>query len=287
MLTIVVRDRIPLLGTLAEIPHPHIIPSALGQTILDNEIYKISKVHPNVEVWQTCLMPDHIHMILRVVWPFAEKKHLGNVIAGFKSGCNNAFWNLGGSRGNGLFAPNYNDRILGEQGQYLHWKRHLDENPLRLHLKRTNPNFFTSISDFNLFNINTHIFGNRFLLDIPAKAAVIFHSRYSDKEFRDLCNHWLDIGETGGVLVSPAIHPMEKMIMREAITRSYNIILLRDNGFPPIYKPSGEAFYACSEGRLLQISPWPYTNRKVKLSRPQCLYLNQLAETIAAHPTSH
>jgi len=37
---------------------------------------------------------------------------------------------------------------------------------------------------------------------------------------------------------------------------------LRENGFPRLYKPCGESFYACSEGLLLQISPWDYHMEK-------------------------
>ena len=69
--------------------------------------------------------------------------------------------------------------------------------------------------------------------------------------------------------------------MREAINRGYNIILLRENGFPPLYKPSGESFNACSEGRLLQISPWEFHMERKIISREQCLMLNRMAEQIA------
>lgn len=56
---------------------------------------------------------------------------------------------------------------------------------------------------------------------------------------------------------------------------------LRENGFPRLYKPCGESFYACSEGLLLQISPWDYHMEKKTITREQCLELNEMAERIA------
>ena len=58
-------------------------------------------------------------------------------------------------------------------------------------------------------------------------------------------------------------------------------VLLRENGFPPLYKPQGESFTACSEGRLLQISLWEYHMQRKTISREQCLQLNRMAEDIA------
>ena len=110
--------------------------------------------------------------------------------------------------------------------------------------------------------------------------AVIVHSAYTDEEYADWRRKWLACGEAGGVLISAAIAAREKEVMREAMDRGYNIILLRENGFPPLYKPSGESFTVCSEGRLLQISPWEFHMERKTISREQCLILNRMAEEI-------
>ena len=112
--------------------------------------------------------------------------------------------------------------------------------------------------------------------------AVIVHRRYTDNDIAQLNKEWLDCGERGGVLVSAAISPKEKAVLREAMNRGYRIILLRENGFPKLYKPSGEAFDACARGFLLQISPWEFHFDKRTITRAQCLHLNALAERIAA-----
>lgn len=180
-----------------------------------------------------------------------------------------------------LFEEGYNDKILLHDGQLDNWKHYLDDNPRRLYLKRQNPQYFTVIHDMEIAGQKCQIVGNRFLLDIPDKVAIIVHRRYTDEENARLREEWLACGERGGVLVSAAISPKEKAVLREAMDRGYNIILLRENGFPTLYKPTGESFDACSEGLLLQISPWEFHMERRTITRQQCLSLNNLAEKIA------
>lgn len=80
--------------------------------------------------------------------------------------------------------------------------------------------------------------------------------------------------------MSAAISTKEKEVLREAMNQvSYRA--LEENGFPRLYKPCGESFYACSEGLLLQISPWEYHMEKKTITREQCTELNVMAERIA------
>ena len=262
----------------------------LGKAIRDEEIRKIAEHYPMVEVWKVCIMPDHIHMIVRVKEEMPKGKNLGQVIWGFKAGCTKAWWRIGaapvpvgsstGER-TSLFEPSYNDKVLLREGQLDNWKRYLDDNPRRLAIKRLHPDFFTVIHEAEVVGRSCQMVGNRFLLDIPQKMAVIVHSGYTDEEYADWRKKWLACGEAGGVLVSASIATREKEVMREAMDRGYSIILLRENGFPPLYKPSGEAFDTCSSGQLLQISPWEYHMERKTISREQCLQLNRLAEQIA------
>lgn len=301
MLTLVVNGRLQLLGKLkGDVDSPWVECTELGNAIINEEIPKINKYYPQVAVWKTCIMPDHIHMIVRVKEDMPQGKHLGLVVAGFKGGCSKAAMHLGvtvpcafaqggnqGERpGNGgnvvpLFEKGYNDKILLHNGQLDNWKRYLDDNPRRLLQKRLNPQFFTVIHDMDISGRRCQAVGNRFLLDIPDKVAVIVHRRYSEDENACLREEWLACGERGGVLVSAAIAPREKEVLREAMNRGYRIILLRENGFPELYKPSGESFDACSKGLLLQISLWDYHMEKKTISRAKCLELNALAEKIA------
>ena len=44
------------------------------------------------EVWRICIMPDHIHLLIRVKESLPEGKHLGTIVRGFKTGCTRAWW---------------------------------------------------------------------------------------------------------------------------------------------------------------------------------------------------
>ena len=331
MLTLVVEGRKPLLGTLQGDGHapadsenePRVALSPLGKAIRDCEIRKISAFYPMVEVWKLCIMPDHLHIIIRVKEKMPEGKNLGQVVRGFKTGCTRAWWGLsegeepcGKPKGTGaaasatvpaaalvpagspapvpagspagsrplLFEKGYCDKILLRPGQLENWKRYLDDNPRRLAIKRQHSDYFTIMQHISIGEWSCKAVGNRFLLNIPDKAAVIVHSAYSDAEFAELKAQWLALADNGGVLISAAIAAREKEVMREAMNRGYCLIYLCENGFPELYKPAGESFEACSEGRLLQISPWDYHMQRRIISREQCLMLNRLAEEIANTP---
>ena len=213
-----------------------------------------------------------------------EMGSLGMVIKGFKMGCNKAYWRIYGMNTaprKGLFELGYNDKVLLHERQLEGWKKYLDDNPRRLMVKRMNPGLFTVMQNKEVAGRRCQMVGNCFLLDIPDKVAVVVHRRYSEEELRRLREEWLACGERGGVLVSAAISTKEKEVLREAMNRGYRIVLLRENGFPRLYKPCGESFYACSEGLLLQISPWDYHMEKKTITREQCLELNEMAERIA------
>ena len=213
-----------------------------------------------------------------------EMDSLGMVVKGFKLGCNRAYRRIYGMKkmtGKGLFELGYNDKLLLHEGQLKGWKKYLDDNPRRLMVKRMNPELFTVMLNKVVAGRRCQMVGNCFLLDIPDKVAVIVHRRYSEEDLCRLRKEWLACGERGGVLVSAAISIKEKEVLREAMNRGYRIVLLRENGFPRLYKPCGESFDACSEGLLLQISPWEYHMEKKTITREECLELNEIAERIA------
>ncbi len=99
MLTMAVEGRRPLLGQVVgdpslpagEVNAPHIILSPLGQEVM-RCWGEIPKRHPEVQVLAFQMMPDHLHGILFVKEEM--RQHLGQVICGFKAGCNKAYRRL-------------------------------------------------------------------------------------------------------------------------------------------------------------------------------------------------
>jgi len=102
MVTMVVEGREPVFGHIeghakgkpGTKEAPHMVLSELGRQVLEEEIRKINRFYPMVEVWRVAIMPDHIHLLIRVKESLPEGKHLGTIVRGFKTGCTRAWWSL-------------------------------------------------------------------------------------------------------------------------------------------------------------------------------------------------
>ena len=113
MITMVIEGRQRLFGTIAGHANgrpgtdeaPHILLSELGRRVFEEEVPKISRYYPMVEVWQVAMMPDNIHLLLYVREPLPKGKHLGMVIRGFKTGCSRAWCQWQDDAGLGGKAP--------------------------------------------------------------------------------------------------------------------------------------------------------------------------------------
>lgn len=113
MVTMVIEGRQRLFGTI--VGHasgrpgtdeaPHMALSELGRRVLEQEVPKISRYYPMVEVWRVAMMPDHVHLLLRVREPLPGGKHLGMVVRGFKTGCSRAWWRWQDEKSLGGEAP--------------------------------------------------------------------------------------------------------------------------------------------------------------------------------------
>lgn len=69
----------------------------LGMAVLD-ALEGIPTYYPMVMMRKAQLMPDHLHLILEVTAPIVSSngtpRHLGHVLAGYKKGCNRAYWDI-------------------------------------------------------------------------------------------------------------------------------------------------------------------------------------------------
>lgn len=77
---------------------PHIVLSTLGHAVLEEELPKIHRLYPQIELWQAAIMPDHLHLLLYVAKPLPDGKRLGDILRSFKGGCSRAWWATGGGR---------------------------------------------------------------------------------------------------------------------------------------------------------------------------------------------
>ena len=283
MITLVVEGRRPLLGTLCGAEggsdFPHVVPTELGRQVT-REWQDIVKYHPEIKLFEMQLMPDHLHGILFVTTRLPY--HLGHVINGFKHGCNlllrdeSLYCEPSARTGKFLWEAGYNDKILKGENQLNLWKSYLRDNPRRLWEKRNHPELFTARQGMDFGGTTVTVMGNRFLLDYPEKVQVQCSRHLSPDEIKSKSERLLALAREGAVLVSPCISPGEKEIMKRAFDEGLPQIILLENGFAPIEKPSGRQFDACAQGRLLLVAPWPHHNDRRVITREQCLQLNEL-----------
>ena len=284
LVTLCVEGRRPLLGTINPADEYHVMPwiclSELGRKVKQAWL-EIPHIHPEVKLLAFQPMPDHIHGIIHVTRPMTC--HLGRVILGFKKGCFDALHSTAGAGEHmaSLWEEGYNDRILNDKGQLNRWFKYLTDNPRRLWIKRNTPELFTMHTGITIGDTPVTIMGNRFLLDYPNKVNVKCSRSLSEDEIEAECLRYLKMASLGAVLVSPCISPGEKEVMGRAFEAGFPIIILIENGFAPLQKPSGRQFDACAQGRLLIIAPWPHHDDKRRITREQCNFLNSLARRIS------
>ena len=291
MVTMTVEGRRPLFGRVyGTSDDARIELSALGSAVRD-EWWHIPSHHPEVKIYELQMMPDHLHGILFISEPLSCG--LSGIIRGFKTGCRRAYRRLvaplpvateslqtlkGSHPEHGLlFEPGFNDLVLRTDDEYQRWKHYLRDNPRRLMMKRERPDLLQPFFNLKLGSYTYNGIGNRDLLSAPQRMAVRVSRRLTGQQLEAEIARYLDAARKGTVLISPAISPGEKMVMRLAFDLHLPTIVVLRNGFTPLSKPKGEQFDACSQGRLLMLSTWEHSNEQVKLSATDCQQMNLMA----------
>ena len=259
--------------------------SPLGESVLRTELPKLHALYPMAEIWQACIMPDHLHLIVRINAPLPPGKHLGNLIAGLKGGISRA-WG-----GGTLFEPGYNDRILMRDGQLENWKAYLAANPYRWLVRHQRPELMRRALCVVIGGVRYGAFGNFMLLRHPEKVQVFFHRRMPqdtalpgssqpatqqpadpDAPCRqagaplvptEQTLFWqreharlMEAAAQGDVLVTPGISECEKRIKNECLAQRHRLIHLQAEPIGRYWKPEKSRFEACEAGTLLVLAPW-------------------------------
>ena len=185
-----------------------------------------------------------------------------------------------------LFDDNYDDSFLWRKGQLEAMIAYVHDNPRRAILKARVPQFMQSCLCLTIGGVRYSAFGNFLLLRKPLKAQVFCHRmarmeqltleerlangytalpyepgtrtkvRYIDTLAWQLDRDaWIRDAQEGTVLVTPGISPGELAMKNIAIENRLPLIHLQKE--PITKKPEGERFFACAEGSLLILAPWP------------------------------
>ena len=181
-------------------------------------------------------------------------------------------------------------RSMGHNTQLPNTIRYLDMNPQRLATKRLKPGYFRVQREIMIGGRSYDGVGNTMLLTAETYAVVHVRSlmvkaaENGDTEpLRNYKNSCVLAARKGAVMVSPFISEHEKQVMQVLLREQLPFVYLADNGFRDYYKPADALFDACAAGRVLILSPWTYDAGKRKISRADCMALNNMAEEICNH----
>ena len=277
MTTVTVEKRRPLLGQLTGgLGNPTVELSDVG--IMVAQCWQeIPSRFPGISLLEWQVMPDHFHGIIFVQVP--QEKPLGAIVGAFKAH-STSLYRAGARQEARLWSPGYQDTILLHRGQLANMRAYIKDNPRRLAVKRAHPELFRIIRNISACGHTFAAIGNHFLLDAPVKRQVQISRSVPPDALAAAEADLLAAALHGAVLVSPCISAGEKQIARAALQAALPLIVILENGFPPLYKPPKSYFDACAAGRLLMLAPWPHHTDRRSLTRAQCLTLNRFAEQI-------
>lgn len=286
MITIAKAERAPRFSQIA--PNPETGNAKVNLTpvgeIVDGTFSWLASLHRDVEIEARVVMPDHIHFLIYI--NHEGLLHLGDLIKQLKAQCTRTYWAafpespLAKER-ESLFAPGFNDKIVYTWDQAQSYAAYIRANPHRYLIKKTHPEFFSTIWHLSFRGAEYHIYGNHHLLIHPQRECVRISRSFSLQELRQRERAWAETARSEGVLVSPFYSPREKAVRDHCLEAGVSVIQLMANGFPERFCPSGRWFELCTEGRVLIVAPPLYSTRAETINRPTALHLNSVAEAMA------
>lgn len=251
--------------------------SDLGK-IIAKSILHLPYQYPIIKILQFCVMPDHVHILLQVM--FWSDSHLDFYIEALKTIISEKYFKKEEQlkEDSEIFEKGYCDKPLYDDRSLDGLFRYIRENPHRLAMRQQFPQFFQRVRKLRIGEFEYDAYGNLFLFRNPDKEAVKISRKSTPEECNKKTLEWLSAAKEGTVLVSPFISHKEKEIRKMAESNGASIILITPEAFSERFKPAAHDFELCSTGHLLIISMGIKGN--IPLSRHACMEMNSLANII-------
>lgn len=128
-ITVCTKDRAPILSTIENGPATvgaNCVRLTRTGEIADGEIQKFNHIYPSVHVDYYVIMPNHIHMIVRIDddgrTQFAPT--ISRIIKQFKGSVTKQF-------GNAIWQKSFYDHVIRDEEDYLTKAQYIEENPIK------------------------------------------------------------------------------------------------------------------------------------------------------------
>ena len=251
--------------------------------IAQQALQGVSGFYEQVKIGQYQIMPDHLHALVHVVRDLPEGVTLQRVIRGFKIGVNRTCREQFGEASDQVFERGMHHSLVFDRAHLEREAAYVRDNVRRYRLRKAHPDLFRTPTRVMTLPDGMALwgFGNMFLLEHPRRVTVQMSRRTTEAAWPEIEEALGGYLEQGFVFVSPFLSPCEKRVLREVVERGGRVIRLAHQFFGERYKPGGELFDLCCEGRLLEVSVAGEFLRYARLDRGACLRLNEVARVIA------
>ena len=132
-ITICTQDREPVLSEIVGDGFP--VPKPCGK-IAATVLHQISERYPCVSVDKYVIMPDHIHILLRIDGTGNPSPTLGNVVGWYKYQATKEVNRWLQRQGMRLFQRSYYDHVIRNQGDYNEIWEYIENNPKEWIIKK-------------------------------------------------------------------------------------------------------------------------------------------------------
>ena len=209
-------------------------------------IETLPKYNPEVYVDCFVVMPNHVHLVLKIDdRPTNEEHHLGKIMRKLKRLAAREYRILGSRgvvpcQGSKLWQDNYWEKIVTSHGQLEAIRRYIENNPKSWSIDRFGP-----VTAFSR--------GNLALLDVPFVAFVASQGARGDALAPQ---DWESLGGRGchpPPVISTFTSPQEREAQRRLLAKKRRIIAVYPGGIPAVLPPA--IAESVDAGRMLLLSP--------------------------------
>lgn len=132
-ITICTKDRKQILSKIVGDGFP--VPNLLGR-IAEEMIEQVMIRYPSVSVDKYVIMPDHIHLLLRIEGTGNPSPTLGNVIGWYKYQTTKRINQTDATQGLQVFQRSYYDHVIRNQQDYDSVWEYIENNPRKWAMKK-------------------------------------------------------------------------------------------------------------------------------------------------------
>lgn len=253
--------------------------------LVQQELTGIPTFYAQVKIGHYQIMPDHLHALIHVVRDLPEGVTLQRVVRGFKIGLDRKCRELLDASSYQVFEKGMYDSIVMGPEHLAREVAYIRDNVRRYRLRKANARLFQAPQPVMTLPDGATLWGigNLFLLEHPRRLRVQFSRSATEEQWKAFQEDFTWHLEQGYVFVSPFISPFEKRVLQEVVARGGRAIRITHAYFGERYKPMGQLFDLCCEGRLLEVSVAGAFERYAMLDREACLRMNEVAGVIATY----